>query len=168
MIKVYQLTQPQNNFFCAIPYKGCLVEVKFEHGNVVKGIFAKFTTNDKFYQRAIEASEMYGKLFKLVETFKEPNDDEEQKKALANTVKKVATPAAGGNKGKTGGKKTNPEPDPEPDPEPEPGNKKKITFESVADAIVYIATNYEGTEVHSEEEAIAFLAEHDITAEVKS
>lgn len=167
MIKEYQLTQPQNNFFVTIPYKGCQVEVRFEHGNIAKGIHAKYVTNDKFHQRAIENSEMYGKLFKLVGKVKEPGDDEEQKRPLANTTKKVTTPAAKGGNTKSGGKKTS-EPEPAPAPESDTENKNKMTFESVADAIVYIATNYEGTEVRTEEEAIAFLAEHGITAEVKS
>lgn len=159
MIKVYQLTQPQNNFFVTIPFKGCQVEIKFEHGNVAKGIFAKYVTNDKFHQRAIEASEMYGKLFKLVETVKEPGDDAPVAPKPQAAPEKPAAP-------KKSAEPKAPKKKAEPSPEPEPTGTK-MSFDGAAEAISYIATNF-GEEVHTPDEAVAFLAERGITAEIKS
>lgn len=170
MIKVYQLTQAQNNFFVTIPYKGCKVEIKFEHGNVTKGIFAKFITNDRFRQRAVEASEMYGKLFKLVDTVKEPGDDAPAApKPAHNTASAPAKAPASTKKAaepKASKKKAEPEPEPEPAPYSELTDTK-MSFDGVADAISYIAMNF-GDEVRTPEEAVSFLAERGITAEIKS
>lgn len=166
MIKVYQLTQPQNNFFVTIPFKGCKVEIRFEHGNVTKGIFAKFITNDRFRQRAVEASEMYGKLFRLVDTVKEPGDD------APAAPKPVKSPAPAPEKTTAAPKKpaepkaSKKKAEPEPAPEPEPTGTK-MSFDGAAEAISYIATNF-GEEVHTPEEAASFLAERGITAEIKS
>ena len=153
MIKVYQLTIAQNNFICTIPFKGCQVEAKFEHGNVAKGINAKLTTNDPFIQRAVEASEMYNKMFICVDTVKEPTDE-------------VAAPEnkpAKGN-GKKGNGKKNPEPEPAAEPAADGGDGgNKMEFGSVADAIVYINNTF-GEEVHNKPEAIAYLEGQGITA----
>lgn len=146
---------PQNNFYVQIPFKGCKVEARFEKGNVAKGINAKLITNDKFTQRALEASEMFGKMYKVVETIAEP-EDEQERAAAEQAVAPAPKPAAKG-----GVKKTTKKDEPTPE-----NTNANISFDSTADAIVYIATNYSGTEVHTKEEAIAFLAEQNITAAI--
>ena len=160
MIKEYRLTVPQNNFICTIPFKGCKVEAKFEHGNVAKGINAKLTTNDPFVQRAVEASDMYGKLFVLSGTVKEPGDD-----AVPTKKAPAKTPAAPAKTGAKGSGKKN-EPKSEPTPEPTADNAaNKMEFQSVAEAIVYISSTY-GEEVHSKPEAIAYLEDQGIKATI--
>lgn len=162
MIKEYRLTVPQNNFICTIPFKGCKVEAKFEHGNVAKGINAKLTTNDPFVQRAVEASDMYGKLFVLSGTVKEPGDDAVPTKKTT-PAKTTATPAKGGGKG--AGKKNEPKPEPTPEPAADGDDGNKMEFQSVADAIVYINTTY-GEEIHTKPEAIAYLEGQGIKATI--
>ena len=167
MIKVYQLTMPQNNFIVTIPFKGCQVNAQFKAGNVAKGIFARLYTNDKFMQRALESSEMFGKIYKVVETVREPEDDEQ------NPAPEVSGQQSGQSKPekKKDVKKTSKKSEDEPEAEPEAeadatteqaANDKKA-FDSVAEAILFIATNY-GKEVKTKGEAIAFLAGQGITA----
>ena len=167
MIKVYQLTQAQNNFIVLIPFKGCKVEAKFEKGNVSKGIYARLYTNDKFVQRAVESSEMYGTMFKLVQTVSEPGD-----KVMKSKPAKLAQPTA-----PVAEQPTTPEPpatpetqEPaptEPDPEPTETDKDgKMTFANLAEAIVYIANQYQ-ISVTTESEARNVLKEHGILPVIK-
>jgi hypothetical protein len=157
MIKVYQLTQAQNNFIVLIPFKGCKVEAKFEKGNVSKGIYARLYTNDKFVQRAVESSEMYGTMFKLVQTLAEPGDNEPKPVKPAQPKAPVA-PAA-------------PEAEPttpatEPTEPAEADADGKMTFANLAEAIVYIANQYQ-ISVTTESEARNVLKEHGILPVIK-
>ena len=167
MIKVYQLTQAQNNFIVLIPFKGCKVEAKFEKGNVSKGIYARLYTNDKFVQRAVESSEMYGTMFKLVQTVSEPGDNVAKPKPA-----KPAQPTA-----PVAAQPTTPEPPatPEPpesvptEPDPEPTETDadgKMTFANLAEAIIYIANQYQ-ISVTTESEARNVLKEHGILPVIK-
>lgn len=145
MIKVYQLTQAQNNFIVLIPFKGCKVEAKFEKGNVSKGIYARLYTNDKFVQRAVESSEMYGTMFKLVQTLAEPGDNKPKSVKPAQPAAPVATQPA----------------------QPEEADADgKMTFANLAEAIVYIANQYQ-ISVTTESEARNVLKEHGILPVIK-
>lgn len=159
MIKVYQLNALQNNFYVSIPFKGCQVQVKFEKGNVSKGIYARLYTNDKFVQRAVEASEMYGKMFRLVETVAEPGDE------LEKTKKKVSKPAPAATQ-QPESPAQEPEPAPAPDPAPSTDGAEKKEFANLAEAITFIATNYQ-QQVTTEGEARNVLKEHGILPVIK-
>ena len=170
MIKVYQLTQPQNNFIVMIPYKGCQVEAKFEKGNVSKGVYARLHTNDKFVQRAVEASEMYGHMYKLVETVPEPEDNIAAAKAAAKEAPETPVPQTPANQ-------QTQEPAPEGEGTSEDEGKKdsdegkgaddgKMVFANLGDAIVYVAQNFQ-VSVKSEAEARNVLKEHGILPVIK-
>lgn len=165
MIKVYQLTQAQNNFIVLIPFKGCKVEAKFEKGNVSKGIYARLYTNDKFVQRAVESSEMYGTMFKLVQTLAEPGDNKPKPAQPAAPVatqpaqpKAPVAPAASEAESTT--------PATEPTEPAEADADGKMTFANLAEAIVYIANQYQ-ISVTTESEARNVLKEHGILPVIK-
>lgn len=170
MIKVYQLTQPQNNFIVMIPYKGCQVEAKFEKGNVSKGVYARLYTNDKFVQRAVEASEMYGHMYKLVETVAEPEDEVVAAKATAKKVPEAPAPQVPADQ-QTQKPETPQEPAPEGEGEKGADDGKdaedgKMVFANLGDAIVYVAQNFQ-VSVKSEAEARNVLKEHGILPVIK-
>jgi hypothetical protein len=163
MIKVYQLTQAQNNFIVLIPFKGCKVEAKFEKGNVSKGIYARLYTNDKFVQRAVESSEMYGTMFKLVQTLAEPGDNKPKPVKPAQPAAPVATQPA---QPKAPVAPAAPEAEPTT-PATEPAEADgKMTFANLAEAIVYIANQYQ-ISVTTESEARNVLKEHGILPVIK-
>lgn len=168
MIKVYQLTQAQNNFIVLIPFKGCKVEAKFEKGNVSKGIYARLYTNDKFVQRAVESSEMYGTMFKLVQTLAEPGDNKPKPVKPAQPAAPVATQPA---QPKAPVAPAAPEAEPttpatEPTEPAEADADGKMTFANLAEAIVYIANQYQ-ISVTTESEARNVLKEHGILPVIK-
>ena len=163
MIKVYQLTQAQNNFIVMIPFKGCQVEAKFEKGNVSKGVYARLYTNDKFVQRAVESSEMYGRMFRLVEQLAEPGDEIEEKKAEKKAPQVPQEPAPAPEQPQT--PETPQEPAPGGEGEQDPG-EGKMTFANLAEAILYIANNF-GVAVQNENEARNVLKEHGILPVIK-
>ena len=164
MVKVYQLTFAQNNFIVLIPFKGCKVEAKFEKGNVSKGIYARLYTNDKFVQRAVESSEKYGKMFRLVQTISEPGDGVVKPKPKpvqpAQPVTEPTPPVE---------PVASPETPAEPTAPTEPAEQEadgKMTFANLAEAIVYIANNYQ-IAVTTESEARNVLKEHGILPVIK-
>lgn len=158
MIKVYQLKALQNNYIVSIPFKGAKVRCEFKNGNIAKGIYARLVTNEPFRQKAIEQSDMYGKMWQLTETIKEPGDDEVKKPAPKPVATKPAT-------------KKDAEPTPEPVPEaaeptpaePADDGKGKMEFANLAEAVVYIATTY-GQQVENASQARKVFADNGIKA----
>ena len=181
MIKVYQLTMPQNNFIVTIPFKGCQVKAQFKNGNVAKGINARLYTNDKFMQRALESNEMFGKTYKLVDTVKEPGDDEaEAQKPAAKQPAKPNKPS--GKKSEKKAEQQEQKPADEQEPAQEKGAPEEtsegegesgdnaddgsLSFDTTGEAIQYIAQKY-NQQVKTKGAAIAFLAEQGVKAVIK-
>ena len=183
MIKVYQLQLPQNTFEVTLKYKGMGVRVAFEDGNTYNGTPAKCYTNDPFKQRAIEASTMFqNKEIVLERTVEEPGD---KKPAAPKPAKPTPTPTPAPQ---------NPTPAPQtPTPAPQnpetegnvgtgeqgeqgqnPGAEngegadkgESITFNSLAEAIVYVASHFNES-VRTENEARKALKEHGINPTIK-
>ena len=174
MIKVYQLNALQNNFIVLIPFKGCKVEARFEKGNVSKGIYARLHTNDKFVQRAVESSEMFGTMFKLVQTIPEPGDNAAKSKKVksakpvqptAPVTEQPAQPEAPENPEEPAVPEA-PAASEEPEAPENPEADGKMIFPSLADAIVYIANEYK-ISVTTENEARNVLKEHGILPVIK-
>lgn len=181
MIKVYQLTMPQNNFIVTIPFKGCQVQAQFKNGNVAKGINARLYTNDKFMQRALESNEMFGKTYKLVDTVKEPGDDEaEAQKPAAKQPAKPNKPSGKKSEKKAEQQEQKPADEQEPaqkegapeetsEGEGESGDNAddgSLSFDTTGEAIQYIAQKY-NQQVKTKGAAIAFLAEQGVKAVIK-
>lgn len=175
MIKVYQLTMPQNNFIVTIPFKGCQVQAQFKNGNVAKGINARLYTNDKFIQRALESNEMFGKTYKLVDTVKEPGDDEaEAQKPAAKQPAKPNKPSGKKSEKKAEQQEQKPaqeEGAPEETSEGEGESEDNaddgsLSFDTTGEAIQYIAQKY-NQQVKTKGAAIAFLAEQGVKAVIK-
>ena len=180
MLKIYQLRLKQNSFEVTLKYKGVNVRVAFEDGNTYNGTPAKCYTNNAFKQKAIESS----KMFKDKEIVLERQVEEESdRKAAANKPvlqqKRVQKPAPA----KPAPAKPAPKPTPKPEepapkpeePAPEPENQEqakesdgleKKTFDNLAEAIQFIATNYQ-VQVTTPNEARNFLKEHGIKATIK-
>lgn len=187
MLKIYQLRLKQNSFEVVLKYKGVGVKVAFVDGNTYNGTPAKCYTNNLFKQKAIENS----KMFKDKEIVLERQVEEESDRKAA--AKKVAmqqqkTAAKQTPKPATSAPKPSPKPEPKPtfdeaqgtpepetaepateSPEPVKGSDglEKKTFDGLAEAIQFIATNYQ-TQVTSANEARAFLKEHGIKATIKN
>ena len=182
MLKIYQLRKRQNTFEITLQYKGVGVRVSFVDGNTYNDIPAKCYTNDKFKQMAIENSQMYKNKEIVLERQVEEESD---RKAAANKPvlqqKRVQKPApakpAPAKPAKPAPKLTpnpkqtpNPEQTPEPPVDPEPAKDgdglEKKTFDNLAEAIQFIATNYQ-VQVTTPNEARNFLKEHGIKATIK-
>ena len=176
MLKIYQLRKKQNSFEVTLKYKGVGVRVSFVDGNTYNDIPAKCYTNDKFKQKAIENSQM----FKNKEIVLERQVEEESDRKAA--AKKVALQQKKSEAKQTPKQPTKPAPKPEAPKteEPAPETQKsapetpkdsdgleKKTFDGLAEAIQFIATNYQ-TQVTSANEARAFLKEHGIKATSKN
>jgi hypothetical protein len=175
MLKIYQLRLKQNSFEVTLKYKGVNVRVAFEDGNTYNGTPAKCYTNNLFKQKAIESS----KMFKDKEIVLERQVEEESdRKAAANKPvlqqKRVQKPApakpAPAKPAKPAPKPT-PKPEtPEPPVDPEPAKDgdglEKKTFDNLAEAIQFIANNYQ-VQVTTPNEARNFLKEHGIKATIK-
>ena len=180
MIKVYQLTMPQNNFIVTIPFKGCQVQAQFKNGNVAKGINARLYTNDKFMQRALESNEMFGKTYKLVDTVKEPGDDEAEAQKPVKQPAKPNKPSGKKNEKKAEQQEQKPADEQEPAQEegaPEETSEGEgdsgdnaddgsLSFDTTGEAIQYIAQKY-NQQVKTKGAAIAFLAEQGVKAVIK-
>ena len=188
MLKIYQLRLKQNSFEVTLKYKGVNVRVAFEDGNTYNGTPAKCYTNNAFKQKAIESS----KMFKDKEIVLERQVEEESdRKAAANKPvlqqKRVQKPASAKQAPVKPAKQEKPAPKPAPKPEttkkeepvaepenPEPEQEpvkdgdgmEKKTFDNLAEAIQFIATNYQ-VQVTTPNEARAFLKEHGIKATIK-
>lgn len=159
MIKVYELRALQNNYIVSIPFKGVTVRCEFKDGNIAKGIHARLFTNDKFKQMAIERCELNGRMWKLVETVKEPEDEAAEQHAAqqsdgtrqdpANT--QTPEPAGDGAKGPAG------------DDDSDAGKAAPMEFANLAEAILYVAANY-GQQVESAAQARQVFKDNGIKA----
>lgn len=184
MLKIYQLRLKQNSFEVTLKYKGVNVRVAFEDGNTYNGTPAKCYTNNLFKQKAIENSKMFkDKEIVLERSVEEDSDRQAAAKKVALQQKKVQKPAPAKQAPVKPAKQEKPAPKPEttkkeepvaepenPEPEQEPvkdgdGMEKK-TFDNLAEAIQFIATNYQ-VQVTTPNEARDFLKERGIKATIK-
>lgn len=136
MIKQYQYNREQNFVRIEIDCFGATLPIEFKDGNSMNGIKPSYYTNNEVFQMAIEKSEVFkSKEVILVNTIAEPGDKKEQKPEQKvpqeDTVKKSQD-------------------------KPEPAVSSDLEFDSVADAIVYIAEKY-GESVETEADARRFL-----------
>ena len=172
MLKVYQLRLNQNTFEVTLKYRGVGVRVAFVDGNTYNGVPAKCYTNDPFKQRAIEASEMFkNKEIVLERSIEEESDRKARELKAKNEQLK-----------KQGQKDQNPpikeedqnppikEEDQNPpleEQKPDKEDDDKKTFANLAEAIMFIAQNYQ-VQVTSAAEARKVLKEHGVTATIKN
>lgn len=164
MLKIYQLRLPQNSFEATFKYRGVSVRVSFTDGNNYRDIHARCYTNDPFKQRAIEASRMFkDKEIVLERTVEEDSDRKKAAEKAAQMAAMANTPAG------------KPQVDGEsPKPEAEQGGQsanaddgmEKKVFDSLPDAIQYIATTYQ-VQVKTANEARNFLKEKGVKATIK-
>lgn len=179
MLKIYQLRLKQNSFEVTLKYKGVNVRVAFEDGNTYNGTPAKCYTNNLFKQKAIENSKMFkDKEIVLERSVEEDSDRQAAAKKVALQQKKVQKPAPvkpakqekpapkpeAPKKEEPAAEPENPEPEQEPAKESD-GMEKKI-FDNLAEAIQFIATNYQ-VQVTTPNEARDFLKERGIKATIK-
>lgn len=177
----------KNNLITTIPFKGVQVRVEFTGGNSMKNIPAKFYTRDPFTQRALDSSDQLGRLYSVHQVIKEAGDEAapatpagKAAGTTANAGKKVTTTKKPSPTTVTPPAKE-PEPAPaNPDPAPEapatPAGEaagttaegtaegagaqdgEKLEFESLAAAIVYVATKY-GEQVETDAAVRKVIAE---------
>ena len=173
MLKIYQLRKNQNTFEVTLKYKGVSVPVAFVDGNTYNNTPAKCYTNDVFKQKAIENSQMFKSKEIVLE--REVEEKGDRKAATAKVV--LQTKAKQPQPQKPAPVKPAPAPEPaEPantadeqeqaDAAPAGDGMEKMTFDNLADAIQYIATNYQ-QQVQTPNEARNFLKEKGIKATIK-
>ena len=178
MLKIYRLNKRQNTFEVTLKYKGVKVNVSFVDGNTYNGTPAKCYTNDAFKQRAIEASQM----FKDREiTIERAVPDEQDRKAEAEKKARMAKAlarksAAQPTKTEKAEQKPEPSPEPAPDPTPDPdsepekvkedGDSSIKVFDSLDEAILFVAQNYQ-EQVTDEKEVRELLKAHGINPRIK-
>lgn len=154
MIKIYELKALQNNYIVSLNFKGVKVRCEFKDGNIAKQIHARLFTNDRFKQMAIEQSELNGKMWQLVKSIPEPDDN----KPKQSTDKPAAKPQGADSDGQDA--KT-PEEGQDLPADGQAGNTKE--FANVAEAIMYIATTY-NEQVTNASQARKLLADKGIKA----
>lgn len=153
MLKIYQLRQNQNTFEVTLKYKGVGVRVAFVDGNNYRGIPAKCYTNDPFKQRAIEASQLFRDKEIVLERSIEEDSDRKRASGQEAKAGKADIQERAGN--------------PEETEKPEEGDSlEKKTFNSLAEAILFIATTYQ-VQVQTPNEARNLLKEKGIKATIK-
>ena len=172
MLKIYRLNKRQNTFEVTLKYKGVKVNVSFVDGNTYNGTPAKCYTNDAFKQRAIESSQM----FKDREiTIERAVPDEQDRKAEAERKaqfaqalarKKAAQPTKTVKAEPKPEPVTNPDPDPEPEKVKEDGDSGIKVFDSLDEAILFVAQNYQ-EQVTDEKEVRELLKAHGINPRIK-
>lgn len=166
MTKEYQLRKLQNSYEVTLHYKSVKVRVAFTGGNVYKSKMPTFRTDNLFTMNALEASELFkNKEVVLVRT---TGEAPKPIKPVAQQPKKSAKPA------KPAGEKRDIKPKTQA-PVQEPGSETqepaddgdgKKEFASLADAIRFVAEEYE-VQVTSEAEARKVLKEHGINPTIK-
>lgn len=173
MLKIYQLRLKQNSFDVVLKYKGVSVRVAFIDGNTYNGTPAKCYASDTFKQKAIENSKMFKDREIVLERSVEDENDRKAAAVKAARVSMAPKPAAK----KTAKPAAKPAPKPAPVKNEEPSGAapeekldadglKKMEF-TLAEAIQYIATNYQ-QQVQTPNEARAFLKEKGIKATIKN
>lgn len=171
MLKIYQLRLPQNTFEVTLKYKGVSVRVSFVDGNNYRDIPAKCYTNDPFKQRAIEASQLFKDNEIVLERTVE--DESDRKKAAEKAARLQARQARAHAYAQTPKAPETPlNPETPLTPADDAGGSsggdglEKMTFDNLAEAIIYIATNYQA-QVQTPNEARNFLKERGIKATIK-
>lgn len=166
MTKEYQLRKLQNSYEVTLNYKGVRVRVAFTGGNVYKSKMPTFRTDNLFTMKALEASELFkNKEVVLVRT---TGEAPKPMKPVAQQPKKPAKP---GVKAPVTVANTTKAQAPVQEPgsetqEPAGGDDGKKEFASLADAIRFVAEEYE-VQVTSEAEARKVLKEHGINPTIK-
>lgn len=170
MTKEYQLRKLQNSYEVTLHYKGVKVRVAFTGGNVYKSKMPTFRTDNLFTMKALEASELFkNKEVVLVRT---TGEAPKPMKPVAQQPKKPAKSGKPGVKALVTAANTKPKtqaPVQEPGSEtqePAGGDDDKKEFASLADAIRFVAEEYE-VQVTSEAEARKVLKEHGINPTIK-
>ena len=163
MLKVYQLRLNQNTFEVTLKYRGVGVRVAFVDGNTYNGVPAKCYTNDPFKQRAIEASEM----FKNKEIVLERSIEEESDRKARELKAKNEQLKKQGQKDQNPPIKEEDQNPPLEEQKPDKEDDDKKTFANLAEAIMFIAQNYQ-VQVTSAAEARKVLKEHGVTATIKN
>lgn len=183
MLKVYQLRLNQNTFEVALKYKGVSVRVAFEGGNVYNGTFARCYTRDPFKQRAIENSAMFksGEII-LERKVEEAGDRLPKVQVRTRRVNLAAKPQGTVPTKPQPAPKPEPAPTTEPDPktdedttqqseptqEPEPtGGESGIkVFDSLDEAILFVAQNY-NEQLTEEKDVRDFLKAQGVNPRIK-
>ena len=166
MTKEYQLRKLQNSYEVTLNYKGVRVRVAFTGGNVYKSKMPTFRTDNLFTMKALEASELFkNKEVVLVRT---TGEAPKPMKPVAQQPKKpakpgVKAPVTVANTTKTQAPVQEPGSETQ---EPAGGDDGKKEFASLADAIRFVAEEYE-VQVTSEAEARKVLKEHGINPTIK-
>lgn len=166
MIKEYQLRKLQNSYEVTLNYKGVRVRVAFTGGNVYKSKMPTFRTDNLFTMKALEASELFKN--KEVVLVRATGEAPKPMKPVAQQPKKPAKP---GVKAPVTVANTTKAQAPVQEPgsetqEPADDGDGKKEFASLADAIRFVAEEYE-VQVTSEAEARKVLKEHGINPTIK-
>lgn len=171
MTKEYQLRKLQNSYEVTLNYKGVKVRVAFTGGNVYKSKMPTFRTDNQFTMKALEASELFkNKEVVLVRTTGEATKTmkpavQQNKKPAKSGKPGVKAPLTVANTTKTQTPVQEPFAE-EQNPETTSGDDGKKEFASLADAIRFVAEEYE-VQVTSEAEARKVLKEHGINPTIK-
>lgn len=169
MIKVYQLRKKQNNFEIVLYYKGVGVKVVFNDGNTYKGIFPKAYISDPFRQRAVENSQMFKDKDIVIERQIEEESDRQHKQPqnqVAQPAKTAESEPATQPEQAPAAEPTVAEPAAEPAPEEQGDGMEKKEFANLADAITFVAQQYQ-VQVTTEAEARKVMKEHGINPTIK-
>lgn len=134
MIKIYELIK-QNAARLVFSYCGVKINADFGNGNTFINRNAQFTTNNRFFQDAIENDSRFGVSIKLAKSIKEDSDEEK----TVPEEKKEDVPTK-----KAGSKKT-----------------KNIQFESVNDFMEFLTS--EGDEMSDPSELDSYLKKYNAT-----
>ena len=156
MLKIYQLRLKQNTFDVTLKYRGVSVRVAFVDGNNYREIPAKCYTRDPFKQRAIENSQMFKDKEIVLERAIEEESDRKKaagKQTASQQGPAVDAPADAGLTDTTTGASAD-------------DSMAKKVFDSLSDAILFVATNYQA-QVQTANEARNFLKEKGIKATIK-
>lgn len=158
MTKEYQLRKLQNSYEVTLNYKGVRVRVAFTGGNVYKSKMPTFRTDNLFTMKALEASELFkNKEVVLVRT---TGEAPKPMKPVAQQPKKPAKPGVKAPVTVANTTKT------QAPVQEAGGDDGKKEFASLADAIRFVAEEYE-VQVTSEAEARKVLKEHGINPTIK-
>lgn len=169
MTKEYQLRKLQNSYEVTLNYKGVKVRVAFTGGNVYKSKMPTFRTDNLFTMKALEASELFKN--KEVVLVRATGEAPKPMKPVAQQPKKPAKPGKPGVKAPVTAANTTKTQAPVQEPgsetqEPADDGDGKKEFASLADAIRFVAEEYE-VQVTSEAEARKVLKEHGINPTIK-
>lgn len=173
MIKVYQTITCQNNLITTINFKGVKVKVEFKGGNIMKGIPARLYTKDPFVQKALDESDLKGRMYRFLQELPD-GDDGKTVAAVAQQPTRQAAPedpaanATGTVAEPKPGFPAFPDVDGDGDgaadgngdgaTDDDGATGQKLEFDNLAEAITYIAATW-GEQVENENQARKFIEE---------